>query len=78
MIQIDIYHKTHTYHEACLFHSYHIEDFKNKNLKNKTILITQLAGGSHMDGYSLHRRDGGSKTMKGCLPPQQKELVLRT
>lgn len=48
-----------------------------KKLKNKTIL-TQLAGGSHMDGYSLHLRDGGAKTMKCCLPPQQKALVLRT
>lgn len=76
MIQRGIYHKTHTYHEACLFHSYHIEDFKKK-LKNKTILITQLAGGSHMDGYSLHLRDGGTKPMKCCLPPQQKALVLR-
>lgn len=59
------------------FHSYHIEDFK-KTLKNKTTHITQLAGGSHMDGYSLHLRDGGTKTLKCCLPPQQKVLVLRT
>lgn len=46
---------------------------KKKNLKNKTAHITQLAGGSHMDGYSLHLRDGGTKTLKCCLPPQQKE-----
>lgn len=28
MIRIGIYHKTHTNHEAYLFHSYHIEDLK--------------------------------------------------